>query len=114
MTVIPFPSLAHGLTGPPSSNPGAALTSAECFAIAAAVRTLPGQWIVQWDEDEGGRASMALLPDQEEAGRASPVFLIRRKEGQLQLSMKRGSRLTRLGAHPDIGSLIAAARRSLR
>ena len=114
MTVIPFPSPPHDLDDPAPGNPGAALTSSECFAIAAAVRSLPGQWIVQWDEDEGGRASMALLPDCEGERGGSATFLIRREEGRLQLYAKRRGRPAWLGAHPDIGSLIAAASRSLR
>ena len=109
MPVVPFPSFAQGL----SAGPRAALTSSECFAIAAAVRSLPGSWVVQWDEDEGGRASMALLPDQDGAEDGSPAFLIWRQDDRLQLHVRRDGRLLWLGSHLDADSLIAAARRSL-
>ena len=111
MTVIPFPSPVRSPDAPPSRSP--CLTSSECFEIAAAVSGLPGHWIVQWDEDERGQASMTLLPDEGEAADVPFVFLIWREDGCLQLYVRRQGRLAWLGAHAGIGSLIAAARRSL-
>ena len=113
MPVVPFPSLARSLNDVPSSSSRTALASSECFAIAAAVRGLPGSWVVQWDEEEGGQASMALLPDQDGAADESPTFLIWRQDDRLQLHMRQGERLAWLGSHLDAVSLIAAARRSL-
>ena len=114
MPVIPFPPLARSLNDAAPGDPRTALASSECFAIAAAVRRLPGNWVVQWDEDEGGQASMALLPDQDGAtDGGAPTFLIWRQDGRLQLYVRRKGRLAWLGSHLDADGLIDAARRSL-
>lgn len=42
---------------------GAGLTSSECYELAIAARCLPGYWDVQWDKDDQGHLSLALLQD---------------------------------------------------
>ena len=47
---------------PPLSS-RASLTWSECNQLAAAIRCLPGRWEAQWDRDDRGHVSVALLQD---------------------------------------------------
>lgn len=113
MSVILFPSTLRSPATSASCEAGAGLTSSECFAIAAAARDLPGPWSAQWDEDEAGHASMALLPDQENAADDLPTFVAWREGGRLRLCMGHHRFFSSLGEHTDVGSLVGTLRRSL-
>ena len=78
---------------------GAGLTSSECYELAIAARCLPGDWDVQWDKDDRGHLSLALLQDDDGVVGAAGVFLIWREDGQLRLGFGQDDTYTSLGAH---------------
>lgn len=91
---------------------GAGLTSSECYELAIAARCLPGYWDVQWDRDDRGHISIALLQD-DIAIESASVFLIWREDGRLHLGMGDDERYAGLGAHTDMDGIMDAVRRVL-
>lgn len=88
-------------------RPAPGLSDQDCFAVAAALRLLPGSWLAQRDEAADGSVAMALFVDE---WAAAPVFTVRRAPGGYRLDRGRAG-----GAGPfgTLRETMLAARREL-
>lgn len=93
---------------------GAGLTSSECYELAMAARCLPGHWDVQWDKDDQGHLSLALLQDDDGVVGAGGVFLIWREGGYLHLGFGQDDAYASLGVHADTDSIMDTLRTMLK
>lgn len=94
-------------------NTGAGLSDMECDIIARTAPQLPGAWHVQYDEDDVGHGSIALVPGRDEHSHETPVFLIWREGGHLHLGIGQGDFYAGLGIHADVKALLHAVRHNL-
>lgn len=117
MIVMPLPPAldTRANTGafPSTDETGAGLTSSECFAIAAAARRLPGKWDMEWDEDDRGHASIALMPRQNGSIDDACVFLVWRERGQLHVGVGQDDVYVDLGTRGDVTGVMATIRLTL-
>ena len=90
----------------------ASLTWFECNQITAAARCLPGRWEVQWDRDDRGHVSVALLPD--DAAPDAGTLLVWREDGRLCLGFGRDDARVGLGAYADVDDVMRVVQRRLR
>lgn len=103
--------MATALLPPAQLSPtGAGLTSSECYELAIAARCLPGHWDVQWDKDDKGHLSIALLQDDDGVVGAEGVFLVWREEGRLRLGFGQDDTYTNLGTLADAESIMDTIR----
>lgn len=98
---------------PPLSS-RASLTWSECNQLAAAIRCLPGRWEAQWDRDDRGHVSVALLQDDDGVIGAAGVLLVWREDGCLRLGFGQDDAYVGLGAHADVDDVMNAVRRRLQ
>lgn len=112
MKVTSLSSAADGKVNadpPPSPREAdAGLTSSECFAIAAAACRLPGRWDMEWDEDEGGHASVVLVPGQNSSVGGGCMFLVWRESGRLRVGVGQDDVYVELGARQDVDGIMVA------
>lgn len=103
----------------PSSShakPDAGLARAECSALAAAIRRLPGEWVTREHEDRSthpARTIVLLLP-RDEHDEQVPLFLVWRTRGTLHLCKGQGTEATDLGRFADIAAVMASVGREVR
>ena len=102
---------APSLTDPPPSR--ASLTWFECNLLAAAARCLPGRWEAQWDRDDRGCVSVALLQDVHGVIDATAALMIWREGGWLCLGLGQGDAHVGLGTHADVDSVMGTVRRRI-
>ncbi len=89
----------------------ASLTWFECNQLAAAARCLPGRWEAQWDRDDRGCVSVALLQGDFVAG--AGALLVWRENGCLRLGFGRDDAGISLGARADVDDVMGAVKRKL-
>ena len=104
---------APSASEPPVSS-RASLTWSECNQLAAATRCLPGRWEAQWDRDDRGHVSVALLQDDDGVIGAAGVLLVWREDGCLRLGFGQDDAYVGLGAHADVDDVMNAVRRRLQ
>lgn len=92
---------------------GAGLTSSECFAIAAAARRMPGKWDMEWDEDDCGHASIALMPRQNGSIDDACVFLVWREHGQSHVGVGQNDVYVDLGTRRDVNGIMTTVHLTL-
>ena len=105
-----MPTLPSALK--PAAVSRASLTWSECNQLTAAARCLPGRWEAQWDRDDHGCVSVALLQDNAAAG--AGILLVWREDGRLRLGFGRDEARVGLGAHADVEDVMSAVQRRLR
>ena len=112
MKVISLSAAADGRVdadaAPLPQEADAGLTSSECFAIAAAACHLPGKWDMEWDEDDGGHASVILVPRQDSSVGCGCMFLVWRERGWLHVGMGQDDVYVELGARQDVDGIMGA------
>lgn len=91
----------------------AGLAQSECYELAIAARCLPGDWDVQWDKDDRGHLSLALLQDDDGVVGAGGVFLVWREDGCLHLGFGQDDRYAGLGTFADVDGIMDVIRGTL-
>jgi len=108
---LALPDLRTPPPGHPGPGPG--LVRAERFALAAAVRRLPGEWFTR--EHQGRSGAIALVLPRNKWDQQLPLFLVwRGEQGVLHLCMGQGSEAADLGCFAIIAELIASIEREVR
>lgn len=92
------------------ASTGTGLTSSKCYELAIAARCLPGHWDVQWDKDDQGHLSLALLQDDYGVVGAAGVYLVWREDSRLRLGFGRDDTYLNLGVHADVESIMDTIR----